>query len=280
MRPTPDHDKQLQRVKYLRETFDKFRTITGAADLLGDAIRPHLDAAAQMRHAGQVGVDQAAARARRLPEQVAAGELTLDQAAELNNTITAWTTPDASGKPAVTTLAEQAARCHEAAAIDAARATAPQLYELLVPFAHSAVAGADKAGRQIIDVPTVAQYVRQLKETPGCFSPKRNTHQAQRDALNHFELFKLVHRTAAQLNVLQARHTDDVAATFGRPPNGAQFHFFERNLDMPIKLAVAVELGWEPGYYPPADALPTPERKTSRMAATAGSLMRAIAGAR
>lgn len=285
MRPDPKHDQRVLQLKAVQDTFERFRTVTGAPNLLGEVLRPHLDAAAALRNAVPVGAQQAEARARRLPEQVAAGEITLDEAVAHLATIAVWTAPATPDQPnRAETLAEEAARCHEANAIQAIHEVAPHLRALLVPFARTAVEGADKAARRMTDIPGIAAYVRRSQEADGGFKVGRDNktrafRDASQEAVMYNNLFTLVHNTANQLAYLERRNVDPITTTYGVPPKGTQYHFVTRNVDERVRLAVAVELGWQPGYYPPDDALPTEQRKASRLATRAGAAIRAMAGA-
>ncbi|MDG9673029.1 hypothetical protein [Micromonospora sp. DH14] len=281
MRPAADHDKQFQRITNLQSTLDKFRALTGAAtDPLREATQPHLTAAAQLRNAAQVAVDQHAARARRLPEQLATGEISLDQVATHLASLGAWAPPagNPKGKPAGITIADQAARYHEADAIAAAKAAAPQLYALLGPFARTAVAGADKATRKFMDVATIAEHVRQLK-VPAMHSwtPQKGTAKDQQEAIQYLQLFRLIHSTGNVIRLIEGGHQDPMDATFDVPVSPRHYQFLTRNVDDHMQLAVAVELGWQPGFYPP-DQPKTPG-KASRVATKAGAVIRAMAGA-
>ncbi|MEU8327125.1 hypothetical protein [Micromonospora sp. NPDC048839] len=283
MQPAADHDKQLQRITNLQTTLARFRTLTGAtADPLSDAIRPHLTTAAQLRAAAQVTIDQAASRERRLPEQVATGEITLDQAAAHLAALAACAPPASNprGKPAILTLADQAARHHEADAIAAARTAAGQLYAMLVPFARTAVAGADKATRKFMNVSDIAEHVRQLRDpASGRWTPKRGTEKDQHEAILYLELFKLIHSTGNLIRLVEGRPQVGNESAFDVPISPRHYQFLTRHVDDHMQLAVFVELGWEPGFYPPDGALPTEQRKVSRVATKAGALIRAMAGA-
>jgi hypothetical protein len=258
MRPARDHDKQLARITRLADTFGKLHTLTGAPDLFGDTIRPHLDQAAALRTTAATGAEQATALADRLPEQVATGAITLDQAVTHLTTCAVWATPIVpGGTTRAAVLAEQAARCHEAAAIGAARDITPHLYATLVPFAQGAVTAADTAARALVDVPGLAAAVRDLRETYGGFRthvPNTPDHlTAWRTATGAAQLLALIYSTSAGLVALEGRNVDAAAVTFAGPVDPHRYQFLHRNVDEAYRIAIAVELGWKPGYYPPTN---------------------------
>jgi hypothetical protein len=275
MRLARDHDKQLARITRLADTFGKLHTLTGVPDLFGDTIRPHLDQAAALRTTAATGAQQATALADQLPEHVATGAITLDQAVTHLATCAVWLTPIVpGGTTRAAVLAEQAARHHEAAAIVAARDITPHLYATLVPFAQGAVSAANTAARTLTDVPALAAAVRDLRETYGGFrSPTPRTpeqHAAWRAAAGSAQLLALIYSTSAGLVALEGRNVDTAAITFGAPVDARRYHFLHRNVDEPYRIAIAAELGWKPGYYPPIN--PTaPDRPQGAQHAVAGA---------